>query len=78
MSGVSRGRAWRRGARGGGVGRSVGHLHKCGHAAFRGGHGSGAKVLLVRQTRLTKMNLIVDQAGEDVFAGGIDDVIRVD
>ena len=29
------------------------------------------------QTGLAEMNLVVDQAGEDVFAGGIDDVIRV-
>ena len=27
------------------------------------------------QTGLAEMNLVVDQAGEDVFAGGIDDVI---
>ena len=66
------------GVRGGGGGRGVGHLHECRHAPFCGRHGSGAKVLLVRETGLTKMNLIVNQPREDVHARCIDDVIRVD
>ena len=52
----------------------VGHLEYRRDAAHHGGERAGGEILLVLGARLAEMDLAVDDAGEDMEAGAIDDL----
>ena len=53
-------------------GPGVGHVEHAGDAAGDGGAGAGFEILLVLEPGLAEMHLGVDEAGQDVQAGGVD------
>ncbi len=61
---------------GGRAGLGVGHFEDRGHAAQRGRAGAALQVLLVLVAGLAEMHLGVDHPGQDVEAGGVDDLGR--
>ncbi len=57
-----------------GRGRDIGHFEKSSDPSGHRCPGFGPYAGLVSQSRFTKMNLVVDQSGQDQFAGCIDDL----
>ena len=53
----------------------VGHLQKRGDPTFGAGPGGVRKVFLVRQTGLTKVNLIVNHTRQQMQSSRIDDLV---
>ena len=58
-------------------GLGVGHLEDAGDAAQHRGAAAGFEVFLVLGAGLAEMDLGVDDAGQDVKAGAIDDLGRL-
>ena len=51
----------------------IGHVHERSHATCHGGTALRVDVGLMCQTWLTEMHMLIDDAGNEVFACGIDD-----
>ena len=54
----------------------VGHIHERGHAASHGSTAFGVEVGLMGQAWLTEMHVFVNDAGDEVFACGVNDLER--
>ena len=59
----------------GGVRDGVRHVHEAGDAAGHRRRGLGGDVALVGEARLAEMHLVVDHAGQQVPAAGVDDAV---
>ena len=56
----------------------VGHLEKRGHAPLGASSRGASQVFFMRESRLAKVNLIIDHARQEMQAGGIDRFIGCD